>query len=76
MYIEFPKLNTCMTTMYTDDTSILNVETNLDELERAMTVNTGKICCYFKEEAICTLLTCLNKGFYCFKWSKTQLYPT
>jgi hypothetical protein len=43
MYIEIPKLNSGMTIVYADDTFVLNVEMNLNELERAMTVNVGKV---------------------------------
>jgi hypothetical protein len=40
MYIEIQKLNSGII-MYGYDTSVLSVETNLNELERAITVNIG-----------------------------------
>jgi hypothetical protein len=43
MYIEILKLNSGITIMYADDTSVLSVETNLNEFDRAMTVNVGKV---------------------------------
>jgi hypothetical protein len=51
-----------MTITYADDNSFLKVEMNLNELERAMTVNIGQVAWYF-EAKICTPLTCINYIF-------------
>jgi hypothetical protein len=54
MYIKIPNFNSGTTIMYAHGTSVLNVETNLDELERAMTVNTSKVAWYFEANNLYT----------------------
>jgi hypothetical protein len=54
-----------MTITFADDNSFLNVKMNLNELERDMTVNIGKVAWCF-EAKISTPLTSINKIFYAF----------
>lgn len=53
MYIEIQKLNSGII-MYGYDTSVLSVETNLNELERAITVNIGQVAWYFEANNLYT----------------------
>jgi hypothetical protein len=56
--------------MYADDTSVLNVGMNLEELEKTTTVNIGKATRYFEVDNLCTNLLKSNIILFQSKQSK------
>jgi hypothetical protein len=57
--------------MYADDTSVLNVGMNLEELEKATTVNIGKVTWYFEVNNLCTNL--LKSNFILFQSKQSKI---
>jgi hypothetical protein len=68
---EIPKLNGGKTIMYADDSSVLNVGMNLEELEKATTVNMGKVTWYFEVNNLCTNL--LKSNFILFQLKQSKI---
>jgi hypothetical protein len=59
--------------MYADYTSVLNVGMNIEELEKATIVKTGKVTRYFEVNNICTNL--LKSNFILLQWKQSKLSP-
>jgi predicted DNA-binding protein YlxM (UPF0122 family) len=68
---DLPKLNCSRAIMYADDTSILNVGRNLDELRKVTSDNISKVLQYFEAN---NLQTNLNKtNFTVFQTKRNKL---
>jgi hypothetical protein len=72
--LSIPKLNRGATIMHTDATSVLNVGMNLEDLEKAMTVNIGKVTWYFEVNSLYTNF--LKSNFILFQTNKVKLSQT
>jgi hypothetical protein len=57
--------------MYGDDTTVLNVGMNLEEFEKATTVNIGKVTRYFEVNNLCTNL--LKSNFILFQSKQSKI---
>jgi hypothetical protein len=68
---DVPKLTRSMSFMYADDTSILNIGENLDDLENVTHTNTNKITQYFETNNLFTNLSKTN--FILFQKSKEKM---
>jgi hypothetical protein len=68
---DIPKLNSGMTIMYSDDTSVINVGSNLEELGKATSVNTEMVTHYFEVNNLCTNL--LKSNFLLFQRKQSKL---
>jgi hypothetical protein len=60
-----------MTIMYADDTSVINVGSNLEELGKATSVNIERVTHYFEANNLCTNL--LKSNFLLFQRKQSKL---
>jgi hypothetical protein len=68
---DIPKVNSDMTIMYADDTSVINVGSNLEELGKAMSVNIERVTHNFEVNNLCTNL--LKSNFLLFQTRQSKL---